>query len=106
MRIAHFVSAFPVLSETFVYDEIQAFAREGFENVIVSLRPPPKGIRNERDEKRTLGNRTHKDLGLVAVLDAALAPLAGPRVFLRQPGKVARVKTSLLAAACSKPKEA
>src|SRR3990172_2919235 len=42
MRIAHFVSGFPVLSETFVLDEIAAFAGEGFENIVVTLRPAPQ----------------------------------------------------------------
>jgi glycosyltransferase involved in cell wall biosynthesis len=43
MRVAHFVSGFPVLSETFVRDEIRAFAQAGIENFVVSLRPAPEG---------------------------------------------------------------
>jgi len=54
MRIAHFVSGFPVLSETFVLDEIAAFAEEGFENVLVSLRPE---IRGPLDVDRAIDSR-------------------------------------------------
>jgi glycosyltransferase involved in cell wall biosynthesis len=106
MRIAHFVSAFPVRSETFVYDEIEAFARSGFENIIVSLRPPPKGVRSESDEKNLLGNRTHSDLGIVDVLDTTLSPLSGLGAFVRRPVIFARVKTSIVAAAFGAPTEA
>ena len=44
MRIAHFVSGFPVLSETFVRDEISAFHELGFSNRVVSLRPRPERL--------------------------------------------------------------
>lgn len=40
MRIAHFVSDFPVQSETFVVDEIKAAAEAGHQNIVVTLRPP------------------------------------------------------------------
>ncbi len=47
MKIAHFTSGFPVLSETFVRDEIQAFSDAGVENVVVSLRPRKNVEKNE-----------------------------------------------------------
>ncbi|MCA9416491.1 MAG: glycosyltransferase [Candidatus Omnitrophica bacterium] len=40
MKIAHITSGFPVLSETFVRDEIDAFTRVGASNCVVSIRPP------------------------------------------------------------------
>lgn len=60
MRVAHFVSGFPVLSETFVQDEIEAFANAGIENVVVSLRPRP--------ETESGGGRTLEQLGILEVL--------------------------------------
>lgn len=44
MKIAHFVSGYPVLSETFVRDELAGFAEKGFRNVVVSLRPQEKDL--------------------------------------------------------------
>jgi colanic acid/amylovoran biosynthesis glycosyltransferase len=67
MRIAHFVSGFPVLSETFVLDEIAAFASEGFENIIVTLRPPAMGGETLA-ERLQRGGWTHETLGLIEVL--------------------------------------
>lgn len=105
MRIAHFVSGFPVLSETFVLDEIRAFAQEGFENVIVSLRPPPREIRSQEDEGRLLGGRTHEDLGLIEVLDPLLSPFAGIRAFVFSPKRTTQTKIAFILAALSAPRE-
>lgn len=66
MRIAHFLSGFPVLSETFVLDEIRAFAEAGFENVVVSLRRCQKGCEAPFDLLPK--GRTAQDLNLVQCL--------------------------------------
>lgn len=70
MRIAHFVSGFPVLSETFVLDEIAAFAEEGFENVVVSLRP-----RTEGEDSFEHCGWTRDSLQLLEVLFPSLNPI-------------------------------
>lgn len=84
MRIAHFVSGFPVLSETFVLDEIQAFAKEGFDNIVVSLRPAQKGREDPLVDLPE--DRSAKDLNLVKVLypDRALTPLGSVEISCRE----------------------
>jgi len=106
MRIAHFVSAFPVLSETFVLDEIEAFAKEGFENVIVSLRPPPRNIKSVEEEDRILGHRSRESLGVAAVLDPLLSLSAPFRCFAHSPRTTIAVKASLGWACLRHPREA
>ena len=105
MRVAHFVSAFPVLSETFVQDEIQAFAQEGFENVVVCLRPPPPQTKSHPDEDRLLEDRFREDLHVIDLLDPLLSPISTVRCLLKNPFRTALVKASFHAAAISRPKE-
>lgn len=78
MRIAHFVSGFPVQSETFVLDEIAAFASEGFENIVVPLRPLQTS-REEFSKWKNAGGWTDTSLGLREVLYPPASPFSGVR---------------------------
>ncbi len=111
MRIAHFVSGFPVLSETFVLDEIAAFAEEGFENVVVSLRPRSDSSfprKRESTEDFDLDGQllscgwTQESLGLIGVLYPTTNPLpAMKNVSTRSAGLLA----SQVSAVMVHPKE-
>lgn len=48
MKIAHFVSGYPVLSETFVRDELAGFADAGIRNVVVSIRPLDAALKDSQ----------------------------------------------------------
>ena len=92
MRVAHFVSGFPVLSETFVRDEIEAFVEEGFENIVVTLRPRPK----EADEEIQ---------GILEILYPAPSLKDLPLSLVKSPRVSMRVAASIGSSALKHPSE-
>jgi glycosyltransferase involved in cell wall biosynthesis len=104
MRIAHFVSGFPVLSETFVQDEIQAFAEEGFENIVVSLRPP-SGMPPGGSSGATVGYRDLSGCGIVDIFYPSPTPLALPRTAKHAPGRTLSVLARHIAGGLAWPRE-
>ncbi|MCG3195969.1 MAG: D-inositol-3-phosphate glycosyltransferase [bacterium] len=102
--IAHFVSGFPVLSETFVQDEIQAFSRRGFRNLVVSLRPWPEGL-DSQQEQRLMGGRTRADLGIEEVLYPWKYPTALVGAVSYWPRRALSTLSTLLAEGIQYPRE-
>ncbi len=102
--IAHFVSGFPVLSETFVQDEIEAFAGWGFRNLVVSLRPCPMGL-DSQQEQRLMGGRTRAELGIEEIFYPWKCPIAAFGAVRRRPLRAFSTLASLLAAGMRHPGE-
>ena len=70
MKIAHFTSGFPVLSETFVLDEIDAFNRKGASNWVVSIRPVKENPSNPFSVEEALYGKP----GITGILEVLKGP--------------------------------